>query len=184
VALPSPDALGELGQRTVEQPDRVEEPPRPGVAPLDDVEQGVDRAVARRQRGVGPAQAGREPVEQRGGRAVASHPDGGVEGDGDRRGPRRPGGQRDLVAVDHQPAAGWLGVDGLGLVAGAGGPAHGAVADLEQLRRGQRGDEDHEQQRGVEVVADHPGLQAERGEDEADLAAGQHAQPDEQLVAG
>ena len=97
------------------------------------------------------------------------------------RGQRRVGGQVDLAsATTSQPPVGWRGVGG-----GPDGTARpgAGVADLEQRRRDQRRDQHDEEQRGVEVVAEHAVLEADGGEDQADLAAGQHPEPDQQLVA-
>ena len=44
--------------------------------------------------------------------------------------------------------------------------------------------EHDEEQRRVEVVAEHAFLETDGGEDQPDLAARQHPEPDEQLVAG
>ena len=62
-------------------------------------------------------------------------------------------------------------------------PAQSRVPHLQQLRRDQRGREHDEQHGGVQVVAQHALLQADRGEDQPDLTARQHAETDEQLVA-
>ena len=53
----------------------------------------------------------------------------------------------------------------------------------QQRRRHQRRDEHHEQQRRVEVLAEHVLLEADGGEDQPDLTAREHAQPDQRLVA-
>jgi hypothetical protein len=63
------------------------------------------------------------------------------------------------------------------------GPGDAPQPGAQQRRRQQRGRQHHQEQGGVEVVAQHPGAQADRREDQAHLAAGQHAQPDGELVA-
>ena len=54
----------------------------------------------------------------------------------------------------------------------------------QQRRRHDRGHEHDEQQRGVQVAAEDALVEADGGEDQPDLAAGNHADPDEPLVAG
>ena len=57
---------------------------------------------------------------------------------------------------------------------------------MRQRSRGgdeQRGDEHHHHERAVEVLAQDAVGEADAGEDQADLAAGQHAEPDHEPVA-
>ena len=61
--------------------------------------------------------------------------------------------------------------------------AHPVEPPAQHRGRHQRGREDHQQECGVEVPAEDPLAEADGGEDEADLSAGDHPDADEQLVA-
>ena len=66
------------------------------------------------------------------------------------------------------------------------GPAVGpdlAEAPAQERRRHERGEQHHQEQRAVEVLPQDPFVEADGGEDQPDLAAGDHAQPDQPLVA-
>ena len=60
---------------------------------------------------------------------------------------------------------------------------HPVQPPLEQRRRHQRRGEHDEQQRGVEIAAEDPLAEPDGREDQPDLAAGDHPEPDQQLVA-
>ena len=172
------ERLGQLGHRLLERPRGVEEAPRSGVAPLDHVEQLRGELSCPPCAGPGLG----DPVEERRGRSPAGQRDGGVEGEGEDQLVGRPAGQPHLLAVDAEPAT--LGGRRVPRRRDGRHPAAQLrVPDLQQRRRDERGGQDDEEQRGVEVVAEHTALQPDGGEDQADLATGQHAQPDERLVA-
>ena len=122
-----------------------------------------------------------EPVEQaRPGPDVVGDEQRGVESDVQGSRGRWSGCELDHAVVHLQPAA-----LGHRLRRGFRTPMHPhpEQARLEE-RWGQHRRRQHDQQhRGIEVVAEHPLLQADRGEDQADLTPGDHPEPDEPLVA-
>ena len=112
---------------------------------------------------------------------VCAAPDGDLEGDFQHPSRRRLGDELDLVVDLGQPALGRPGAAG-------GGVRLAALAQLqeplaEEGRRGQRGDEDDEQQRGVDVLAEDALAEPQGGEDQAHLAAGDHADAHQEPIA-
>ena len=179
VGLPS--SLGgrtQLGQGPLDDAGDHQQPPRPGRSLLQELEE--ERSIR-----TGPAErpAGqlREPVHDRGAGDRLAAPDGDLEGDLQHPSGRWLGDQLDLVVDLGQPALGRPGAAG-------GGVRLAALAQLEQPlaeegRRGQRGDKDDEQQRGVDVLAEDALAEPQGGEDQAHLAAGDHADAHQQPVA-
>ena len=171
---------GQLGQGAVEHAGGLEEAPRAGVPALDDVEEALGRELVPRQWPSGSA-ASHSSSSPPGRKRADEYR--GLEREWESERVRRagaPGAPRRRV---DQPAA-----VGRRRVSRDSGPcrarSEAPVPELQQLRCGERRDEDDEQQRGVEVVVEDAGLEADGGEDEPDLASGQHAEADEQLVAG
>ena len=168
------DRLIELGDRSSQDARDVEEAPRPRPgAPLEQLEE-------RRPGRLGPLQLllgqRREEVEQLGGRPALLDVDRRLEGEEERCLRVGRTGVGDLPAADGHPGRPVFPV-------GAG--RTGSQSDEPQpqeRRRDERRHEDHDEQGGVDVVTEHALLQADGGEDEADLAAGDHAEAHEQAV--
>ena len=134
--------------------------------------------------GCGSSPNDAEPLEQAapGSRAIGDR-ERGFEADGERergRWLRRPDRRRRRRPRASRPRASARSASSLGL--------RSALELLQppaqQRRRQQRGDQHDEQQRRVEVVAEHALVEPDRREDQPDLAAREHAQADERLVAG
>ena len=105
---------------------------------------------------------------------------GHLEGHGHGVGGRRSAAEHDAVADDGDvPLAVAVVVDGTDRRVG---DAQSGDAPAQQRWRHQRGDEDDDQQGGVLVVAEDSLGEADRGEDDPDLAARDHADADEQPI--
>ena len=177
---PAPEGRGQLGQRSVEHARGLEEPPGALVAPLDHVEQrgGEPGRPTRSSAGT----ASESQSSSVGVRSAARQEDRRVEGQRHRQLVGRPSREPDIVrarpSAIHPPAAGCRSA-----CPRASPPRAGVVPELEELRGDERRDEHDEEEGGVEVVAQHAVLQPDGGEDQPDLAARQHAEADERLVA-
>ena len=171
--------MRELGERAFEDAGGLEEPPRPRMRLLEQADQRHrgSRVPSQRSR---PERA--EPVEQPGaGTGTRRDETSRVERDVDRF---RAGGRRrkiDDVVVSREPTRRGHRV---GHYVRNSTGANPLQSRAHQRRSDHRGDEHHEQERRIEVASEHALAQPDGGEDEPDLAARQHAQAHEPLVAG
>ena len=183
VGLAGPQRVGQLGQHVLEHAGGVEEAPRAGVAVAEDGEEGGRRPGLPAQLVVAE---GAEPLHQLRGGPRVGHEERRLQRQRQAEPAGRPGGQDDLGreagGADLQVAAGWLRLDGAGRRRSRRA-AYRRVAPLQQRRGDERRHQHDQQERGVEVVAEDAVGQPDRGEDQPDLAAGEHAQADESLVA-
>jgi hypothetical protein len=173
--------LGQLGKGPLEERRRLQEAPRAGVALPEEVEQHAPGAGVPPDRRVAE---GAQPVEEgRAGAGAAAQLDGRRQADpqgvGRRRAGATLGAQVDHAAGHREPSAGGRGGDGDRKPGGL----DPAEPPLQQGRRDQRGRQHDQQHRPVQVGAQDALAQAQAGEDQADLAAGEHAEADQQPVA-
>ena len=180
VAAATVDGLRQLGEGAFEHTGRLEEPPGPGVPVDQDREQLLGRVGAPAQRRVAPLA---DPVEQSraGPRAAAMSSAASSE----RSRAYCAGGsaaRSTTPSSTAQPST--LGPRFVPVGTRCGPLRRCVQPPAQERRRHQGGHEHHEQQRRVEVVAEDALVEADGGEDQPDLAAGDHAEADEPLVAG
>ncbi len=177
IGSPATDRIGELRERALEHPGGLEESPRPDAALAEEREQPRRRApVPRRLVEVDLA----EPVEQARRRRRLADQAGRVEHDDERVlvgvGSRRARPHHDHV--EPSTGRGWARRDAEG-----GGRAAICNRDRSSDGRDQRGAEHDRDDRRVEVGVEHALGKTDAGEDQSDLASGEHPEPDEQPVA-
>ena len=177
------DGRRQLGQQPVQEPGGVEQPPGPGVAVAQQVEQRRPPRPVPSDRDAGWQRG--EPFEQLGAGGVLGGEAGRLQGHLHGLTGSGPAAQPDVAVGHFEPAA--VGRDdrcgrgpGCGSQAGRRLRPH---AEAQQRRGDQRRHQDHEQQGAVEPVVEHSGRQAQGGEDQPDLAARQHAESDREPVA-
>ena len=108
---------------------------------------------------------------------------GDVQRERQRKMVRRNSSQSQLTVTHAQPSADWCRRARRWCTGSCRRPQPG-VAHLQQLRSDERGDQHHQQQRGIQVAVENALLQPDGGEDQRDLAAGQHPKADQELVTG
>ncbi len=175
IPVPALDGLRDLGERPDQHPRGVEEPP-PAVVPAD---QHLDES-ARRVRIPRGRLAPCDPIQESRPRpGTVGDPECRIERERDLKIMRRLRGEIDHTVVDPQPARRWHRIHHV-VTSGTPNPPQ---ARAQERRRRERGDEHHEQQRGIEVTVEDALGEADRREDQTDLAAGEHPEPDQELVA-
>ena len=164
----------DLWEGALEHAGHVEEPPRARVV---GTQQAHERLGVVGIPGDGSVPVRTEPIEQRRRRAGAAGERSGPQREWHCQRRRRGAVEADLPADRGQPAFG--GLLGHGQVHWYNGLAQ---AHAQQGRRHDRRQQHDDQQRTVLVAVEHAVGQANRGEDQTDLTARDHAEADEQLV--